>query len=275
VLFSWLRRRRRRKLLARPFPPAWQEYLNRNVAHYRYLSAREQARLRDDLRIFIAEKTWEGCGGLRMTDEIKVTIAAQACLLVLGMEHNYFDRVLSVLIYPHGFLDPQERRGPLGVVDGRGAACSGQAWYRGPVILSWSDAREDGRHPCRGHNVVIHEFAHQLDMLDGVINGTPPLGSRAEYERWKEVMTAEYQRLIAESEHGRATLLDQYGTTNEGEFFAVATECFFDLPAAMRQRHARLYELLRDYYRQNPAERFARRQKVLAGTPEEGGETAL
>ncbi len=273
MILSWLRRRRRRRLLARPFPPAWHEYLKRNVTHYQYLSAREQARLRDDLRIFIAEKRWEGCAGLTITEEMQVTIAAQACLLVLGLEHNYFDRVLSVLVYPQGFLDPQERPGPLGVIDGHGAACIGQAWYRGPVILSWSDAREGARHPRLGHNVVIHEFAHQLDMLDGGINGTPPLGSAEEQARWQEIMTVEFRRLVEASQHGKATLLDQYGTTNEGEFFAVATECFFDLPLPLRQQHPRLYELLRDYYHQDPAERFIRRQKVLAGTPEEGGDT--
>jgi Mlc titration factor MtfA (ptsG expression regulator) len=210
-----------------------------------------------------------------MTDEIKVTVAAQACLLVLGMNHNGFDRVRSVLVYPRGFRDPQEHPGPMGVVDGQGSACLGQSWYRGPVILSWADVREGGRNPGAGHNLVFHEFAHQLDMLDGVINGTPPLGGPQEQARWKEVMTAEYRRLAQASAHGRATLLDQYGTTNEGEFFAVATECFFDLPDAMRQRHPRLYELLRDYYRQDPAERFARRQKVLAGAHEYGGSTVL
>lgn len=255
MVFAWLRRWRRRRLLAQPFPRAWLEYLERNVAHYRYLSPAEQARLRDDLRVFIAEKHWEGCGGLVLTDEMKLTIAAQACLLVLGMEHNYFDRVLSVLVYPHAFVDTHEKQGPLGVVDGRGAACVGQAWYRGPVILAWDEVRDNARHPRRGHNVVYHEFAHQLDMLDGVIDGTPPLGAKDQQQRWQEVMSAEYHRLVSASEHGRATLIDGYGATNEGEFFAVATECFFDLPAPMKQRHPALYDLLRTYYRQDPAAR--------------------
>src|SRR5262249_14603671 len=133
-------------------------------------------------------------------------------------------------------------------------------WYRGPVVLAWDHARREGRHPGTGHNVVFHEFAHQLDYLDGLINGTPPLGSHAEYERWGKVMSAEYQQLIRASEQGSATLLDQYGTKNEAEFFAVATECFFDLPVVLRQRHPRLYELLRDYYRQDPAARVANKQ---------------
>jgi Mlc titration factor MtfA (ptsG expression regulator) len=262
MIFSWLQRRRRRKLLSTPFPTEWLPILHRNVAHYEFLSEPEQARLRDDLRIFIAEKNWEGCGGLKMTDEIKVTIAAQACLLVLGMPPNYYERVLSILVYPHGYRAPApEMAGDGRIVDATSARL-GESHYRGPVILSWADVLEDGRHPRGGKNLVFHEFAHQLDMLDGAVDGTPPLKSRAEYQRWKEVMTAEYQQLVDASEHGRATLLDQYGTTNEAEFFAVATECFFDRPAPMAQRHPRLYALLRDYYQQDPAARCARRGHV-------------
>lgn len=252
MLFSWLRKRRRLKILAAPFPPPWLEFLQRNVAHYRYLNNQEQARLRDDLRIFVAEKSWEGCGGLPMTDEVKVTIAAQACLLVLGMEHNYYDRVLSILVYPHGYhVSHDEDEG--GHADDR----LGEAHYRGPVILSWAEVLSDGRHPARGKNLVYHEFAHQLDMLDGVINGTPPLQDAAQARRWHEVMTAEYQQLIDASEQGRATLLDQYGTTDEAEFFAVATECFFDRPVQLARRHPQLYALLREYFHQDPAERCA------------------
>jgi Mlc titration factor MtfA (ptsG expression regulator) len=262
MIFAWLKRRRRRRLLAEPFPPAWLEYLRRNVAHYQFLSPAEQAKLRDDLRVFVAEKTWEGCGGLTITDEVRVTIAAQACLLVLAMEHNYFDRVLSVLVYPHGYRAVGERLGPDGQVHAGGEGRLGEAWYRGPVILSWEEVRHDGRHPCRGKNVVFHEFAHQLDMLDGVINGTPPLRGAAERRRWREVMSAEYERLVRASEHGRATLLDQYGATNVAEFFAVCTECFFDRPVEMSHRHPELYDLLRSYYRQDPAARCREDDKV-------------
>jgi Mlc titration factor MtfA (ptsG expression regulator) len=252
MLFTWLRRRRRQHLLAQPFPTNWLPYLHRNVAHYRHLGDAEQARLRDNLRIFVAEKKWEGCGGLTMTDEIKVTIAAQAMLLVLGLEHNYFDRVLSILVYPRGYRGVSvDEAGHPELLEGR----SGEAHYRGPVILAWSDVLEESRHPEWGHNVVYHEFAHQLDMLDGVVNGTPPLKDEEQRRRWRDVMTREYNQLVATSEEGRATLLDQYGTKNEGEFFAVATECFFDRPLPLATRHPWLYELLREYYRQDPARR--------------------
>jgi MtfA peptidase len=258
MLFTWLRNRRRRRLVAQPFPDSWLNYLRKNVAHYLFLTEAEQSRLRDDLRIFIAEKYWEGCGGLTMTDEIKVTIAAQVCLLVLGLKHNYFERVQSILVYPRAYRAPGEYLGPDGQLHpdtGR----LGEAHYRGPVILSWTDVLAEGRHPGYGQNVVYHEFAHQLDMLDGLVDGTPPLETPELYGQWREVMTAEYQTLIDDTLHRRPTLLDPYGTKNEGEFFAVATECFFDKPVQMAQRHPRLYDLLKQYYHQDPA---ARRQPL-------------
>jgi MtfA peptidase len=255
---TWLRDRRRQRLIRQPFPPLWLEYLDRNVAHYRFLNPAEQAKLRDDLRIFLVEKNWEGCGGLNMTDEIKVTISAQACLLLLGLKHNYFERVLSILVYPRAYTGPGDETGPGGVVHEHGSGRLGEAHYRGPVILSWADVLHDARYPDRGQNVVYHEFAHQLDMLDGLIDGTPPLETPEQYRRWRDVMTAEYQKLIEASAQRRATLLDQYGTTNEAEFFAVATECFFDRPIPLARRHPRLYEVLRDYYHQDPAAREKR-----------------
>ncbi|HEY1861641.1 MAG TPA: M90 family metallopeptidase [Gemmataceae bacterium] len=267
MLFSWLQRRRRAKLLAKPFPSEWLSYLRKNVAHYPHLSEGEQVRLRDDLRIFISEKHWEGCGGLKITEEIKVTIAAQACLLVLGMRHNYFDRVSSILVYPRGYrvsADDILRDDPI---NEERSARLGEAHYRGPVVLSWAEVLSEGRAPAAGHNLVIHEFAHQLDFLDGIVNGTPPLKDEAQSRRWHDVMTAEYQRLIRESASGQATVLDQYGTTNEAEFFAVATECFFDQPVALKHRHPELYELLREYYQQDPAARCASKR----GSPTQEG----
>jgi Mlc titration factor MtfA (ptsG expression regulator) len=255
MLFGWLRRRRRRRIVAAPFPPLWLGYLHANIPYYRSLSESEQARLQDDLRIFMAEKTWEGCGGLEVTDEMKVTVAALACFLVLGMPHDYFDRVQSILIYPEGFKVPEMQvLGGNMVLQGQGQHL-GEAHYRGPVLLSWAELRQDLAHPGRGRNLVIHEFAHQLDMLNGAIDGTPPLDDARLACRWEEVMSAEFGQLVHEAEHGMPTLLDDYGATSEGEFFAVATECFFDRPGEMQRRHRRLYELLRDYYRQDPAAR--------------------
>lgn len=245
--------------LAGPFPAEWLGYLRNNVSLYNHLSEGEQAKLREALRRFIAEKHWEGCGGLALTDEMKVTIAAQACLLALALPHDPYGRVQSILVYPSGYRGPEESIRPGVPVTVGGTPRLGEAWYRGPVILSWDDVRREGRHPGQGHNLVFHEFAHQLDMLDGAVDGTPPLETEEQYRRWREVMAAEFEQLRRASAQGRATLLDQYGAANEAEFFAVATECFFDRPVDLSQRHPRLYEVLRDYYHQDPAARCAGR----------------
>jgi MtfA peptidase len=257
MIFSWLRKRRRDRILAQPFPPKWLEYLDRNVPHYRLLTTEEQARLRDNLLVFIAEKNWEGCAGLELTDEMKVTIAGEACLMALGLEGEPFGRVESILVYPSAYLVPEERWHEGWSIVGQQQR-EGEAHYRGPVILSWADVRRDSRRTGRGRNLVWHEFAHQLDMLDRSVNGTPPLADPKERRRWHDVMTAEYEQLIADAQEGHATLLDTYGATNETEFFAVASECFFDCPVELRAEHTALYELLRDYYGQDPAERMQR-----------------
>jgi Mlc titration factor MtfA (ptsG expression regulator) len=255
MLFSWLKKRRRRKILTEPFPPAWLEILHSNVAHYQALMEEEQAELRDDLRIFIAEREWEGCGGLVMTDEIKVTVAAQACLLVLALDLDLYRKVQTILVYPSAYRVPPEigiNEAPRLVEE---KELLGEARYRGPVCLSWDEVLEGGRHPGKGENLVFHEFAHQLDMADGYVDGTPPLKNPKQARRWAKVMTAEFDRLRRESDSGKATLLDAYGAINEGEFFAVATECFFNRPLPLRERHPKLYDLFREFYQQDPAER--------------------
>jgi Mlc titration factor MtfA (ptsG expression regulator) len=257
MILSWLRRRRRAKILATPFPQQWLAYLEKNVPHYGTLSGAQQEKLRDDLRIFAAEKNWEGCAGLKVTDEMKVTVAAQACLMVLALEGDPFGGLLSVLIYPASYMVP-EQRWHEGWSIHHETAREGEAWYRGPVILSWADVRRDAQHPGEGRNLVWHEFAHQLDMLDRSTNGTPPLADPLQRRRWHDVMTAEYEQLVADAQQGRATLLDTYGADSEAEFFAVATECFFDRPVDLRREHPSLYDLLAEYYRQDPAARMAR-----------------
>jgi Mlc titration factor MtfA (ptsG expression regulator) len=259
MLFAWLKRRHRRQLLVTPFPEQWLSCLQNHVAQYAPLTEAEQGKLRDDLRVFVAERPWEGCGGLVLTDEMKVTIAALACLLVLKIEHDYFSRVPSILLYPSGYRAPTERSSGDGTV-GPGVGRLGEAWYRGPVVLAWDSVRAGASGADHGHNVVLHEFAHQLDFLDGYADGTPPLSSREEYRQWHEVMTSEYKRLLRDSEHGHARVLDAYGATNPAEFFAVATEAFFEKPLQLRERHAALYMALHGYYRQDTAERFMRKR---------------
>jgi len=251
-MFAWLRRRRRRALLARPFPPDWLAVLQ-GLPFYGRLDARGQARLRDDLRVLIAEKEWEGCGGLQLTDAMRVTIAAQASLLILAVEHDYYRNVDSILVYPSGYRSaPYSDRS--GVVH-EGPGNLGEAWQRGPVVIAWDAVRDGVANDHDGRNLVLREFAHKLDQLDGLADGTRPLGSSAAMAAWVRIMTREFQELRAAADDGRATLLDRYGATNPAEFFAVATECFFERGAELRERHRELYGVLCEYYGQDPAGR--------------------
>jgi Mlc titration factor MtfA (ptsG expression regulator) len=220
----------------------------------------QRARLRALIQVFIAEKHWESAGGLELTDEIRVTISAQACLLLLGLPHNYYRNVTSIIVYPSTVVPPQRQPGffenaltPLEAAQ----PIIGQAVRRGPVIIVWDAALHGGRHPSSGHNVIYHEFAHKLDMLDGAADGTPPLRDRAEYHDWVQVCSREYLRLKHDTEKGKKSFLNAYGSTNEAEFFAVATEQFFDQPRLMMAHAPDLYRVLQAYYRQDPAERVS------------------
>lgn len=257
-MFEWLTNRRRKKLMAAPFPPAWEEILQNNVAHYCMLSDAERIHLRALILVFIAEKDWEGCGGLELTDEIRVTISAQACLLLLGLPHNYYKNVESIIIYPSTVVPPQRRVGYFeNVLEPIAPAqpIIGQAFHQGPLILVWDAVLHGGRHPGSGYNVVYHEFAHKLDMLDGAADGTPPLRDRAEYRDWVQTCSREYLHLQHDVERGRKTFLNAYGSVNEAEFFAVATEQFFDQPQLMMKHAPDLYRVLKEYYRQDPSQR--------------------
>ena len=255
-LLHWLRDHRRETILKTPFPAAWDGLLRQNVVHYRRLKEDQRHSFQDLIRIFVAEKHWEGCGGLELTDEIRVTIAAQACLLILALPHDFYRNVDSILIYPSTIVPPERNLGvfevPRAPMNGP-MPILGEAHQRGPVILAWDSVKRAARHPETGHNVVYHEFAHALDSLDGGFNGTPPLTGREEYARWAKVCEREFLDLRARSAKGERTFLDPYGATNEAEFFAVATEYFFDRPTEMDRHHAELYNVLRDFYRQDPA----------------------
>ena len=251
-MFSWLKNRRRRRILSEPFPEPWFGYLESNVHQYRALPPPARDRLRDLTRIFVAEKNWVPCGGLEIGDEVRVTIAAQACLLLLGIEGEYcFDAVRSVLVYPGGFV--KMGRVPGTPLVAEGSPTMGEAWHRGPIVLAWDHVLAGGQNADQGRNVVLHEFAHHLDDLDGAMDGVPPLGSHGDYQRWSEVTQREFERLRLAADRNVATLLDHYGAASRPEFFAVATECFFEQPGAMRQQHRELYDLLRKFYRQDPA----------------------
>jgi Mlc titration factor MtfA (ptsG expression regulator) len=242
---------RHAELLRAPFPIDWLEALQRNVWIYGRLTPSERGRLQDDLKILIPDMRWEGCGGLTVTDEIKVTIAAQACILLLGMEHDHFSHVSSILVYPSGFSIPERQVSAAGIV-AENVGALGEAWYRGPVVVAWDEALAGGRDPENRGNVVYHEFAHQLDF-----QGEWPNRKLPEHrQRWREVMEQEYERLVEATERGNPTLLDPYGATSPAEFFAVVTECFFREPVRMRNRHPGLFQVFRDFYGQDPSRWF-------------------
>lgn len=257
--FGFLREMRRREWRNEPFPDEWRSYLAANVGHYAYLSETEAARLHDDLRVFMAEKEWEGYGGLTLTDEIKVSVSAQACLLLLGFErHDYFPNVRSIVVYPASYHAAKTRDREGNLVTDYSQSRAGEAWGSDfPVVLSWEDTHEGGADAHDGYNLVLHEFAHKLDMVDGGADGVPRLRDAAQYETWAAVMSREFALLRREIEKGNETLLRDYGAQDEAEFFAVATEAFFEKSQQMRHERPSLYAVLKEYFGQDPASRVA------------------
>ena len=253
-MFSWLKRRRRRKLLREPFPEKWRPSLE-EVRLYAQLAPQQRAQLEEILRIIIAEKHWEECGGMSITDEVKVVIAALAAVPLINLRHDYYRNVMSILVYPDTFKVPNRQIQAGGIVHEGSTSTLGLASMQGPVVLAWDAVRRGNENAEDGRNVVLHEFAHKLDMLDRFADGAPPLGSRQQYRAWARIMNEEYDHLREQIRKGRRTLLDRYGAINPAEFFAVATEHFFEQPRQMRRKHEELYGLLVEYYRQDPAGR--------------------
>ncbi|MBA3452058.1 MAG: zinc-dependent peptidase [Deltaproteobacteria bacterium] len=255
-MFGWLSKRRRDRILAEPMPPSWDAIIDRNVALARRLTRSERTRLGQLVQVFVAEKHWEGCGGLELTEEMQVTIAAQACILVLGRDDSLYSDVASILVYPSTMITPPRRLGtfeqPRAPI-AEGHAILGEAMLGGPVILAWDTVLAGGREEISG-NVVFHELAHKIDMANGAIDGTPPL-TRRERLRWQKVMSAAYDELHARLRLGVHSVIDPYGATNEAEFFAVATETFFTRPDELAFENPALYALLSDFYQLVPVGR--------------------
>ena len=253
MVLDYLRARRRARLRATPVPPAWRTTVERNLPIFRRLPSADQAELLGHVQVFLAEKHFEGCGGLELTEEIRVTIAAQACLLLLHRETDYYPRLRTILVYPTSYDAYGERHVGGGVWEEASDERLGHTQQRlGALVLAWDAARHGAREPADGENLVFHEFAHQLDFEDDLTDGTPALETREAYRAWARVMEEEFEALRAADEAGTETLIDPYGTNNPAEFFAVVTEAFFERPHALRRRHPELFEQLARFYRQDP-----------------------
>lgn len=246
-MMSWFTDRRRRRLLEDPWPATWTDILNNNVVACERLTEEQQQRLRDLTQVFVAEKSWEGCGGIELTDEIRITISAQACMMLLELKHNMYSDVDSILVYPSTVMLP-EHRSASGLLES-GVPILGQAMRGGPVILAWDNVLAGGRETSLGHNVVMHEFAHKIDMHDGPTDGTPPLEGAAALTRWARVCNSVFLALREALERGERTFLDSYAATNEAEFFAVATETYFTRNDQLSKELPRLHAVLADFYK--------------------------
>ena len=263
VIFGFLKERRRKQLKARPFPNEWLKIIKRRVTFFARLSAVDQAELLDRIQVFLAEKHFEGCAGLEIDDEIRVTIAAQACLLLLRRRTDYFPRLVTILVYPSTYLVDEQRpiEGPVWE-EGRMSRLGETGRTMGSMVLAWDAVKTGAADPSDGKNVVLHEFAHQLDYENLAADGTPTLATRRQQLAWREVMRTEFASLRAADETGIPTLLDTYGATNPAEFFAVSVEAFFERPIMFRARHPRLYSELQHYFQQDPVEFSAERTRT-------------
>ena len=252
--FGVLKRLRRKRAAQRPFPETWEQILRTGFPRFGKLSAEDQAELRDLIKIFLAEKEFEGAAGLEITDDIRVTIAAQACMLLLHRETDIYPGLYSIVVYPRDYIVNASQRAPDGVVSETMQIRRGETAARGAVVLTWDAARRGASdvHDCR--NVVFHEFAHQLDAQDGAFDGTPILRDRSMYIAWARVLGDEFSALRDRVQTHQPTDLDPYGATNPAEFFAVVTECFFQSPKQFRERHPELYDELRGFYQQDPTD---------------------
>jgi len=268
--WPWWARRQRQRMGQHPFPTAWRKLLQRRFPLYNHLPPPLQRRLQALVQVFVAEKPLIGCQGLVITDDMRVLVAAQACLPVLALHgegdhpHPYPD-LRQVLLYPSSFVVDAKHHQPGGVVSEGREERLGESWQEGIVVLSWPDAQAGARSgqwgrtdaatapdSTPGHNVVMHEFAHQLDQATGPANGAPALRPGQSADTWAQVFKRAYEDLRWLVDAGEPTLIDPYGASAPEEFFAVATETFFMQPNALARQHAALYAQLQQYFRLDP-----------------------
>ncbi|MGA2242554.1 MAG: M90 family metallopeptidase [Verrucomicrobiota bacterium] len=258
-MFGFLKKRRRDSIRSRPFPSEWRDILMRRYSMYSRLPPADRRELEGHIHVFLAEKRFEGCGGQEITDEVRVLIAAQACLLLLHRDTDCYPLLHSILVYPSSYIAKTWHWEKDGTITEGEQARGGESWPHGTVVLAWDGAIAGAVELSKGRNLVLHEFAHQLDEEDGIADGAPLLSGSTNlwqihhrYQTWAKVLSAEFHQLRRAAEDGRETVLDTYGAQNPAEFFAVATECFFEKPGQLKERHPALYAELKEFYRQDP-----------------------
>jgi MtfA peptidase len=251
---AWRAAWRRARIRRQPFPPTWRETLRRRMPAFARLPADVQLRLKKHAQVLIAEKPFIGCAGLTVTDDMRVLVAVQASLLLLGRGPAAFDSLRQILIYPGAFAVARSSTDAAGLVHEERQALLGEAWQQGQVLLAWQSVIDGAADPNDGHNVVIHEFAHVLDQAGGKpANGAPWLPNSRRRQRWARVMQAEFEALRQQLANAQtAPLLDPYAAQNAAEFFAVACEAFFEKPLEMAARHTLLYAELQQLFGVDP-----------------------
>lgn len=249
-----LKKKRREKLVSKKFDEKWLLILKDNMPVYQHLPPPLQKQLQGLINIFIDEKYFEGFEGIEITDDIKVTIAGQACLLLLNRKTSLYKKLHSIYIYPTAYVSQVETFTPEGIGKTERSVRAGESWQGGTVVLSWDDVQRGAYGYQDGSNVTLHEFAHQLDQADGVSDGAPILTKPSQYISWAKILGEEYKILRHKDERGKKTFLDKYGATKPAEFFAVATEFYFEKPNKFYKKHPELYEQLQDFYKVDPRE---------------------
>ena len=242
---------RDKRILKCSFPTHWQATVHRRLPFFEKLSDAEQKQLQDMIKLFVAKKYYYGCGGLEINDDIRVTIAAEACLLLLNRKTGVYPSLKHILVYPSAFKVDRQQHNQDGTVSHKNSGLLGESWDTSKVILSWDSVEHGIQNFNDGHNVVLHEFSHQLDSQSGSANGAPLLKKNS-YQLWAKVLTKEFKALVKASEEHNKAVMDYYGATNPAEFFAVATEAFFEKPQQMSNKHPELYNEFKTYYCVDP-----------------------
>ncbi len=252
AVYYKLKSKRRQEMLQSEFSSEWSDYLIKRVPIYVKLPDYLKEQLHGLINVFIDEIEFVGCSGLEITDEIKVTVAGQACILLLNRETSFYNGLNTVYIYPHTYVKGNKSSRDGKVISEQTIACEGEAWQHGPIVLTWDNIVHGASDIRDGHNVVFHEFAHKLDQESGRGNGTPILEQSTQYLAWGRILGEEYKELCDKTKQRKESVMDAYGATNEAEFFAVATETFFEKPRQLFVQHEELYEVLKDYYKLDP-----------------------